>query len=550
VALLLLALAAALALYLPALTYGLVNYDDTTLVRDNWLVRDPSLASLRTIFFDLDVAHRLVLTPEYLPVRDVSVMLDYAVWGDWYAGFHLTNLVVYLSAIVLWFLAFAELGVDRTLAGVAMLLWAVHPTHVESVAWLAERKGLLAAAFAGAAALAYARFRAGRSNVWLVAACVTAIAAVWSKAHGAFAIAALPGLELLLPARRVSWRRSLVGVAAIGVSALLAFVPVLLLAQDAAVVGTVAAGGSRFTRALGTHGLYVELATMLRANSVSYPITQHGPSALEIAIGAASLVVLLSLALVPQIQREIRAGAAIWLIAWIPISHLILPLQMVVVADRYLLLPTLGLGLALSATILRIGNTRLRIAIVAVLVLAACFRTLEARVSWAGPVVLWQHAVQMNPDDGNAWSMYAESLDDAGASEQAEAVVEEGLLQTNEPRLLLRKGLLLLQRNGGNEGAALVEKAAQAGEYRAMANFALLRLQVGRIDDALMWARRAVATAPLYAAGQRALGKVALAANLPQEALTAFEAAYRLEPQRPENRVNVERTRALLEQRH
>lgn len=546
---LIVAVVAALALYLPTLVYGLVNYDDTTLVRDNWLVREPSLASLRTIFFDLDVAHRLALTPEYLPVRDVSVMLDHAVWGDWYAGHHLTNLIVYVIAIVLWFLAFAELGIDRKLAGLAMLVWAVHPTHVESVAWLAERKGLLAAAFAGAAAFAYAKFRGGRGNAWLVTACTAAIAAVWSKAQGAFAIAAFPALEILLPVRRVAWQRSLVAFAAVGVSALLAFVPVLLLAHDAAVVGTAADGGNRFARALGTHGLYVELAAMLRPNSVSYSMTQQGASALEIAIGAVSLALLLVLALMPRIPREIRAGAAMWLIAWIPISHLILPLQMVIVADRYLLLPTLGLGLVVAVAILRIGNTRLRTAVAAVLVLAACLRTLEARVSWASPVALWQHAVQMNPDDGDAWSMYAESLDDAGAHEQAVAVVEAGLRHTNEPRLLMRKGLLLLERNGGNEGAALVEKAAEAGEYRAMANFALLRLQVGRLDDALMWARRAVATAPLYAAGQRTLGKVALAANRPEEALQAFEAAYRLEPQRPENRVNVERTRALLDQR-
>ena len=211
--LLVLALVATAAAYAPTLGYGLVNYDDPWLYRDNWVVQHPSWASVKMIFGEFSLDGRMVLGAEYLPIRDLSVMLDYLVWDRWYGGFHLTNLLLYLAAIAVWFKALEGFGIDRFVCGLAVLLWAVHPTHVESVAWLAERKGLLAMAWAGVATLAYARYRAGPS-AWLALAMLAAVCAVWSKAPGAFAIAALVGFELSLPDRRRSWRRSLVGLAA------------------------------------------------------------------------------------------------------------------------------------------------------------------------------------------------------------------------------------------------------------------------------------------------------------------------------------------------
>ena len=68
-----------------------------------------------------------------------------------------------------------------------------------------------------------------------------------------------------------------------------------------------------------------------------------------------------------------------------------------------------------------------------------------------------------------------------------------------------------------------MRRAAEAGEYRAMANLALLLHDDGKLDEALTWARRSVQRAPLYASGQRARGKIALAANRADEALAAFE---------------------------
>jgi tetratricopeptide (TPR) repeat protein len=524
----------AIFIYAPALRYGLVGYDDTTLLHDNWIVQEPSWASLRTIFGALDVTGRLTLAPEYLPIRDLSVMLDYAVWGDWYAGHHLTNLVLYIAALVAWFFALDGFGIDRRIVGITILLWAVQPAHAESVAWLAERKGLLAAAFAGLSAIGFARFRMGRHWLWLFLATVTAVAAIWSKAHGAFAIGAFAALELFLPTNRVSWKRSLIGLATIGVASLAAFVPVLILARSAEVVG---GGGSKLGLALAVHGHYLKLASLLVTSSVSYPIG----SALDRIVGACGLVAIVAVLLPSRYApaSAIRAGAAFWFLTWLPVSHLILPLQMVVVADRYLLLPSLGFALVAATLLSRISITWARNALIAALVIASTARAIDARSNWQSGMQLWQRAVATNPADAEAWSAYANAIAEAGDPQLAERITQEGLEHGRSPKLVLRQALLVLARGDRANGLALMREAANGGEFRSMTNLALLLSQDGNTAEALDWARRSVVLAPLYANGQRVLGKLALEANNANEALTAFERAYTLEPHNLTNRYNL-----------
>lgn len=520
-----------LLIYVPSLSYGLVGYDDTMLLEDNWIVQDPSWASLHTIFGALDVSGRLTLAPEYLPIRDLSVMLDYAVWGDWYTGHHLVNLVLYLGAVVAWFFALDAFGIDRRIAGLTILLWAVQPSHAESVAWLAERKGLLAAVFSGVSALAFARFRTGRPAWWLALATLTAVAAIWSKAHGAFAISAFAALELLLPALRASWKRSLIGLATIGTAAFAAFVPVLILARSAEVVGAGSRGLS-----LAVHGHYLRLASLLVESSVSYPLG----SMLDRSLGALGLVAIVGV-LVPSRfapSAALRAGAAFWLFTWLPVSHLILPLKMVIVADRYLLLPSLGFALVAASLLSRISIAWARNALIAALVVASTARAIDARSNWASGEALWQRAVATNPSDGDAWSAYADAVLNRGDAPRAEQITQQGLAHVRTPRLVMREALLRLGR-GDRTGMPLMREAAEGGEYRAMTNLALLLAQDGKLDEGLEWARRAVDKVPLYANGQRVRGKLALDANKPHEAVTAFERAYALEPRNLTNRYNL-----------
>ena len=224
------------SLYAPTLGRGLVNYDDPWLVRDNWLTSHASWTSLHAICCDL-VARRgscsapstcRCATSRSCRLRD----LGHVVWrvspdepGD-----------LRRRAIVAWFVALCAFGFDRPLAGVAVLMWALHPSHAESVAWIAERKGVLAALFAGLAALGYARFRAGRAR-WLVVLAALARARGVEQGAVVFALASLAGLELALPAQR---RRAMAAQRRRARrdrgAALAAFVPVLVVARALGVV--------------------------------------------------------------------------------------------------------------------------------------------------------------------------------------------------------------------------------------------------------------------------------------------------------------------------
>ncbi len=536
------ALVVAALLYAPTLGRGLVNYDDPWLVRDNWIVQSPSWASLRAIWFDFGIDTRATLGAEYLPVRDLSILADYAIWGSWFPGFHLTNLVIYLASIALWFGALTAFGIDRKIAGLAILIWAVHPSHAESVAWISERKGLLAMMFAGAAALGHARFRAGARTRWLVLATCAAIAAVWSKAPAAFIIASFAGLELVLPERRRSMRRSLVALAVIAVAAIAAFIPILYVATDLAVVANDSTGAGRApAAALGLLGFYVRLAVLTVPSAVSYPIATDGPTTIDIVIGVAAIALLIA-ALVPwrrpQIPGALRAASLIWLFGWFPVSRLLLPVKAVVVADRYLLFPSLGFALAIAVGICALARPLTRNALAAVIVLAAGMRTFDAQSSWRDDVSLWEQAVQSSPRDSKAWSSYVEALSARGDKESALAAAERASELAPSPELQQAEALLVLPSDRAR-GVALMRRAAEGGSARAMTNLAVLWLEEGRTAEALAWARRSAQTLPRYAQGHRIHGKAALAAGIHAEALTAFERAYEVEPLNATNRFNV-----------
>ncbi len=532
----LVAIALALVLYGPTVGYGLTQYDDAWLVRDNTLVRD---ADVVAIFTDLSPSTRFVLGAEYLPVRDLSVALDLAVWGTWWGGHHLTNLLVYVATLVALTAMLVAFGLPRRVVAFTVVLWAVHPVHAESVAWLAERKGLLAALFVALSGWAYARFRRGGAAGWAAGAAVAAVLAVWSKAPAVFGVAALAALELWAPAARASWRRSLTGLAAIGLASALAFVPVLITASRQQVVDTEAdepGRGGRVETVLGVHGVNVQLAVLARDCAPIYPIRAHGPTPLDLAVGGVALAGALAVVAWPRRRRAphplVRAGAALWLVWWFPSSHLALSLQNLV-ADRYLLMPVLGVALLAAVGLDALATrTRARLAYVVLgaLVTMAAVRSLSAQASWRDGVTLWADAVAASPRDPQAWASYAAALDQAGVPEAARAAAERGLaVAPDHPRLLLRLGLY--HHGRGEREAALdyLRRAAEGGEARAMCNLAMLLRGRDR-DEALAWARRGAQVGPIIASCHRAHGSLALDARLLDEAHAAFERAAGLEP--------------------
>lgn len=161
--------------YLPALRNGFVTWDDPFYVTDNLHIRSLGVNFFRWAFLDFSSGN-------WHPLAWLSHALDYAVWGLNPFGHHLTSilihatnafLVVFLSAklINIWKArgkggqqeASCE-GETLIAAGVAGLLFGLHPLHVESVVWVSERKDLLCTLFYLLSVIAYLSYGSAKDG--------------------------------------------------------------------------------------------------------------------------------------------------------------------------------------------------------------------------------------------------------------------------------------------------------------------------------------------------------------------------------------------------
>ncbi len=141
-----------LAAYTPAFRAGFV-WDDDDHVSENRCLRD--LDGLKQIWFEIGA------TPQYYPLVFTSFWLEHHLWGQNPAGYHGINVLLHaVSAVLLW-LVLRRLTVPG--AWLAAAIFALHPVHVESVAWITERKNVLSGVFYLSSLLAYLRFCLGNS---------------------------------------------------------------------------------------------------------------------------------------------------------------------------------------------------------------------------------------------------------------------------------------------------------------------------------------------------------------------------------------------------
>src|SRR5438477_4277004 len=140
------------------LRHEFVNYDDDQYVYDNLRITDGlSLDGVQWAFTHVHADNWHPLTP-------ISHMLDCQLYGLNPWGHHLTNVLLHAAAAVFLFLALRELTNTCWPSGFVAAVFAVHPLHISSVAWVAERKDILSGVFFMLTLWAYARsVRADRS---------------------------------------------------------------------------------------------------------------------------------------------------------------------------------------------------------------------------------------------------------------------------------------------------------------------------------------------------------------------------------------------------
>ncbi len=461
--------AAAVLVNLSTLRFQFVSWDDSWYVTQNPWIRGWSTENLRHIFTKPYFV-------SYMPLQLVSYMLDYGIWGLKPFGYHLQQIILHALDSVLAFEVVRRLFGRFWLAAIAGLFFALHPSHVESVAWVSARKDVLSAAFLLPSVLFYLRARGERSlrRGPYIASVVFFTLAVLSKVNVVVMPLFLVLVDLAtmkLPRYRGRWWAQVVGskvpygVVGLGVSVVNWIVE----------VKTRAAYARDPLRYLVLKGhaawdYFGILAGVHRQNPIydTPPIPLDPVSVLARLAGILLLPALLYVGYRRR-DRVLSFGAGWTFVMLLPAIFFPVPTY---VADRYLYLASLGFCWVLAAAVLAVSAwvrpPRLRAAAaVALAALPAAFfamRTARYNQVWANSESLWSYTIEASRDF-RAFNNLARVRMEQERWEDAERLFKLGARQMN---VTSWDGLTAVYYKTGRYAEALQanDKAFQMHELR------------------------------------------------------------------------------------
>ncbi len=522
-----------MAVWSSAVHDGIVDHDTPWLVRDNPILSTGDFSWLARILWGMDTGTRQTLGAEYLPLRDLSVLADFALWGTDWAWHHAVNVALYMSGCLLLLSLFRQLLGPGLPAWLGAALFMLHPVHVESVAWLASRKDVLSLAFA---MLSLRLWCCSESRSWaLPLALLGTLMATWSKNTAVILPLLLLPISLLhLKAdyRRPSWW--------------LRWIPfAMLLAVTVALSMKVGAQMAMYTEPRGngvSQLILLECRVITRylgmllwpaSLAVAYQEPVAGTLFDCLLPAALLLAMLLSLRRIPMVSL----GLAWFFISLLPVSQVV-PIQNLM-ADRYLLLPSAGLVLAAMAAVAAIPVSQ-RISVrlsgflvgTTVLVLLALL-TIRQNHTWRSSVDLWTRAMEVSPRLPAVRVSLAGALQAQGHGEQALGVLEQAMDDLGEePHLLQAMGGTMLLQGRPSQAEPLLRRALDldSGLRKAAHNLARLLLQQGRTAEALQVAAGLTTRRPRYSKGWNVYGVALMQSGDPAGARAAFLQSLELAP--------------------
>jgi tetratricopeptide (TPR) repeat protein len=395
------------------------------------------------------------------PLTWLSHMLDVSLFGASAAGPHLENAALHALCAALVFALLARLTGENGRSAAAALLFAVHPQHVESVAWISERKDLLCALFGLLALHAWIPFARDGSRLGYAAALACAALGLLAKPM----LVSLPLLLLVLdfwplgrpldgrrlaeklPFAALSFASSLVTLRAqVHAMQLEVALPDRLVNAAVALLDT-----------LGRAFVPIGLGPL-------YPHPEHGVQlGLATAVGLAVALVAAPFALRRR-PPYVLAGALWFALALAPTVGLV-QVGFQSSADRYAYLPQIGVAWAVAfgaADLLARAPRRTGpvLAGSAALALAAVTRAQET--CWQSDVALWQRAVDVGPPGFYAETELAIELLNVGRNGEALAHFQRALaLNPRWPRAHANYAFALYL---GNDDQGAIDHFARAFE--------------------------------------------------------------------------------------
>lgn len=477
------------ALYYPVIGYGFVSYDDDLFVTDNSMVKAGlTFPGLLWAFTN---------TTNFYPLTWLSLMADATLFGGANpVGYHATNLVLHLANTLLVFYFCLRYLSSTSWSFLLAAIFATHPLNVETVAWISERKGLLAGFFWMLSIISYGAY-SRHSKPWrYVLVIVFFVGGMLSKPS-------LLMLPLVLFAFDLYWFRR-----AEPLERLLAEkLPILLLCLFFLAGTFICEKQAGALAAVGPHSASyvaqkVSNSYWHLAASVFWPqhLTFFYPLPEKWALTSTLLggVLLAGVVMSTLLWRSpARAVVLWWALSLAPVCGLV-QIGGHFTADRYAYIPLVGALLAAFFLLRGFKVQSFASTVTLVLVSAwACFLYQKARLqlpAWKDSLSLYSQAIRVNPDNqvalnNLAWEFVTNPryLHDQGAANQAVKYALEACRLTKYEHVGMMHTLLVsyLQAGRRTEAIALCRSVLQRypAESRKDPTVSLFRQVLERFEQ-------------------------------------------------------------------
>jgi Flp pilus assembly protein TadD len=497
----------------PVLRNGFVGYDDP-----DYVSRNPQVAaglSWNQVAWAFTTAH----ASNWHPLTWMSHALDSSLYGLAPVGHHLTSLLLHAANTALVFLWLSAATGFLGRSAFVALVFGLHPLHVESVAWVAERKDVLSAFFLLLALIAYTSYARKPSPARYALVALAFIAGLLSKPM----VVTLPVLLLVIdrwPLQRTeSWRRLIVEK-----------LPLFLLSGLSAAVtlwaqrngGSVAALDALPFELRGQNAGFSYLAYIAKLFwpvnlAVFYPFPLHSLAPWKLAATATVLAAVGWLAWRTRHTRPWIAVGWLWyVVTLLPVIGLV-QVGMQAMADRYMYVPMIGLLIPITWELVRLPMARWA----APVVLAALAVLSWNQISyWRDGVMLWTHALAITTDNFVAHDNLGVELDSLGRHDEALAQYKETLRiepgdrngEANYAQASFAKGEQLFNAGHQDEALAAFREGLRYRSGNALAHSYVGAILTERNDlpEGIAEFRQAIANDPTLARAYMGLG-VALA---------------------------------------
>ena len=489
----------------------------------------------------------------WMPAVWLSYMIDVEVFGQGPHGHHVTNLLLHVAATLLLFTWLARATASLWRSAVVAALFAVHPLHVESVAWITERKDVLSAVFWMLTLWAYLGYvrRPGWRRYAIVT--VTFVAGLMSKAM----VVTLPLVLLMAdvwPLGRLRIGRA--GTASPAERPFRALLweklPLVLLALCAAIVTFLAqlrqgavgdlatlGPGLRIGNALVSYAEYIRMTVWPVGLSFFYPMPESIPG--WTIAGSVVLLAGVTAAVIVRWRRWpwLAVGWFWYLATLLPVIGLVQVGEQAR-ADRFMYLPVIGLFvMAVWGAAEIVPRRRWRpilLAGVSTSVVTAFGVTARAQVwHWQDSVSLYTHAsmVELHQDEYSAHMQLGVAF--RGKGRLDEAVVHFTRAVQLEPEAAdphVELGLTFTAKGQVDAAIAHYRDAIrlQAGRADAHNNLGAVFTEQGRFDEAIRELREAVRIDPNLEAAHVNLGLAFVKADRVAESIPEFREVLRINP--------------------